>query len=442
MRSNYFLKAFLCAIAFAVGAPFSRADLAAYLAKPEPVYRWSEVSRSALGDCEVRLLKLVSQEWQGITWDHDVVVIRPSGVPFTGKLFLMNNGGTAKVKDYAFGAMLATRIKAPVALLMGIPKQPLFEGKKEDALIAETFVRYLETGDASWPLLFPMTKSLVKCMDALQDCFRREWQEELKGFIVSGASKRGWTTWLTAASDARVEAIAPMVIDTLNMQEQLPHQVKMFGKVSDSIRDYTERGLVPVPDEEKAKRLWSWVDPFVYREKFTMPKLIVCGTNDPYWSTDALNLYWDGLPARKWISYSPNAGHNLSASGAGGEAKGPDRAINAVTAFVRHCVTGKSIPALQWQHGEKADGSLFLKITADPVPAKVTLWRAESETTDFRAASWTSREVKSGDVGTEMNVARPARGHIAYFADAGYEIDGIPFALCTQLRIAAASASK
>jgi hypothetical protein len=39
-------------------------------------------------------------------------------------------------------------------------------------------------------------------------------------------------------------------------------------------------------------------------------------------------------------------------------------------------------------------------------------------------------------------VERPARGHIAYFADAAYEIDGIPFALCTQLRIAAASASK
>jgi PhoPQ-activated pathogenicity-related protein len=279
-------------------------------------------------------------------------------------------------------------------------------------------------------------------MDALQDCFRREWQEEVKGFIVSGASKRGWTTWLTAASDARVEAIAPMVIDTLNMQEQLPHQVKMFGKVSDSIRDYTDRGLVPVPDEERAKRLWSWVDPFVYREKFTMPKLMVCGTNDPYWSTDALNLYWDGLPARKWISYSPNAGHNLSASGAGGEAKGPERAINAVTAFVRHCITGKTMPALQWQHGENADGSLFLKINADPVPAKVTLWRAESETTDFRAASWSSWEVKSGGAGAEINVERPARGHIAYFADAGYEIDGIQFALCTQLRIAAASSSK
>src|SRR6185503_7960289 len=228
------------------------------------------------------------------------------------------------------------------AFLYHVPNQPIFD-KKEDALIAETFVRYLETKDDSWPLLFPMAKSLVKAMDAVQDVIRKEWKEEVKGFIVSGASKRGWTTWLTAASDPRVCAIAPMVIDTLNMTAQLPHQLKMYGKLSDSIRDYTERGLVPMKDTPEEKRMWTWVDPFTYKSKYTMPKLVVLGTNDPYWSTDALNLYWDALPAQKWISYSPNAGHNLVATG---DAKGPWRALSNLAAFVRHQISGQPIPSV------------------------------------------------------------------------------------------------
>lgn len=409
----------------------ARADLQSYIARPEPAYSWTEVSRTAQGGSQIRVLKLVSQEWEGIKWEHDLVIFHPDNTPFAGKMFLLNSGGKARERDFIYGATLAAQIKAPCAILLGIPNQPLFEGKKEDALIAETFVRYLDTKDAAWPLLFPMAKSLVKAMDAIQDAVKKEWKEEVKGFIVSGASKRGWTTWLTAASDPRVCAIAPMVIDTLNMQAQLPHQLKMFGKLSDSIRDYTERGLVPMKDTPEEKQMWSWVDPFTYKEKYTMPKLIVLGTNDPYWSTDALNLYWDGLPAQKWISYTANAGHNLVPAGD----KLPLRSLSNVAAFTRHQISGKPIPAVTWKHDDAADGKLRLTVNASPAPMKIQLWQANHTGTDFRTAKWTSREVPVKDSGAEISVEKPATGCTAYFADAAYEIDGIPYTLCTQMRI-------
>src|SRR5207253_11419209 len=151
------------------------------------------------------------------------------GVTPTATLFLFNTGGRPNDGNIAFGLTIAAKIKAPVAFLYGIPNQPLLDGKTEDTLIAETFVRYLQTKDEDWPLLFPMVKSLVRAMDALQAFSARELKQPTSGFIIAGASKRGWTTWLTAAVDRRVKAISPLVIDTLNMPEQLPNQIKSFG---------------------------------------------------------------------------------------------------------------------------------------------------------------------------------------------------------------------
>src|SRR5262249_41465204 len=202
-----------------------------------------------------------------------------------------NTGGRPDPVNSLMAFELAKRGKIPVAFLYGIPNQPLFEGKKEDALIAETFVRYLKTEDEDWPPLFPMTKSLVRAMDALRAFAKEEWKTEVKSFVVSGGSKRGWTSWLTAAADSRVKAVAPCVIDMLNFGKQLPQQILSFGKPSEMIRDYTNRGLIPIPDTTPATRLWTMVDPWMYRDKLTMPKLLVHGTNDPYSPQHATHVY-------------------------------------------------------------------------------------------------------------------------------------------------------
>ncbi|MBP7951837.1 MAG: PhoPQ-activated pathogenicity-like protein PqaA type, partial [Verrucomicrobiales bacterium] len=387
--------------------------------------------------CEVTQISLVSQVWQGIKWEHDLVIFRPKDAKPGDKMLLLNSGGKAGGKEIPYGLLLTSKIKAPCAILLGIPNQPLFEGKKEDNLIAETFVRFLDTKDENWPLLFPMAKSLVKAMDALQEVTRKEWQQETKGFIVTGASKRGWTTWLTAASDPRVCAIAPMVIDTLNFDRQLPHQKEAFGGYSDQIKPYTERGLVPLPNTETARKLWRMVDPFVYRDRYTMPKLVVCGNNDRYWSTDALNLYWDDLPGPKWISYSPNAGHSLEEKSADGS-KSAMRAVNNVCAFVRHQILGTAMPEISWKH-EDADGKCRLSVHGSPGAVSAQVWQASAPSRDFREARWASRkeEIKDGTV--SVTVEHPATGFTAFYADIGYQIEDIPYFLCTQLRLASHS---
>lgn len=267
-------------------------DLVDYVKKADASFSWKLVDTKKTDAGTVYEIDLISQTWHDIKWDHKLQVYVPKDAKPQATMVLWNQGGTPNATSGLLGLQLATKTGAPVAFLFGVPKQPLFDGKKEDALIAETFVRYLETKDGSWPLLFPMVKSVVKAMDALQAFAKQEWKHEVKSFVITGASKRGWTSWLTAATgDPRVKAIAPLVIDTLNMPAQMVNQVKAFGSPSEMIRDYTERSLVPIPDTAEARKLWQMIDPWVYRDKITVPKIIINGTNDPYWPLDALNSY-------------------------------------------------------------------------------------------------------------------------------------------------------
>src|SRR5256885_11934334 len=96
---------------------------------------------------------------------------------------------------------LANALHAPVVIVRQVPFEPLFGGRREDALIAYTFDQYLQTGEPDWPLLLPMVKSASRAMDAVQRLAREQWGLAIARFTVTGASKRGWTSWLTPAGD-------------------------------------------------------------------------------------------------------------------------------------------------------------------------------------------------------------------------------------------------
>lgn len=421
------------AFAILVAITSARADLPGYVAKPDDNFKWELKGKSQTVLGTVYDLHLVSQIWQGITWQHGMQVYVPLGVTPTATMFLWNQGGRPSTNSAAFGLAIAAKIKAPVAFVFGIPNQPLLDGKREDALIAETFVRYLNTKDEDWPLLFPMTKSLVRAMDALQAFSLQEWKQPTTGFLVAGASKRGWTTWLTAAVDQRVKAIAPLVIDTLNMPQQLPHQLKSFGKYSEQIKDYTERGLVPLPEGDAARKLWMMTDPFSYREKLNLPKFIINGANDPYWTIEALNFYWDDLPGDKWVCYVPNAGHDLNQKLPEGKTD-RTRALDSLAAFARAQIHGTPLPTIQWKHDD-VDNAPLVRVTCSSKPSAARLWMVDAPTRDFRKEKWVEREAKFTNSGIEGGVEFPDKGCRAFFVEVDFPMDGLTCRFCTQVRV-------
>ena len=411
------------------------ADLEAYVRKAESEFGWKLKGKSESEQSNDRIydLHFISQNWQEHTWAHQLQVYQPRNAAPNSTLFLWVTGGSARPAHVALGLALARKIKAPVAFLYHIPNQPLLESKlREDDLIAETFVRYLKTKDETWPLLFPMVKSVVKAMDVLQAFGKQEWGEPVNKFIISGASKRGWTAWLTAAIDRRVGAVAPVVIDTLNMGAQMPRQLKAFGAYSTRLAPYTSRGLVPIPETPEGQRLLSMVDPWAYRDRLSLPKLIINGSNDSYWATDALNLYWNELPGNKWVVYVPNAGHDLKRRDRPESDQLADL-VNALAAFSRHQISGTSMPKLAWKH-ESATGKLRLTIEATPRPMGARLWVAQTPTQDFRTATWKEQAVTFSNGIVVGEVTPPEKGYLAFYGEVDYEIDGVKYHLCTQVR--------
>ena len=424
------------AVLFLFATP-ALADLETYVSKPEPAFEWrleSKFDTAQSGD-RIYDLHFVSQVWHGDKWQHQLQIYRPANAAPGATMFLWITGGHATPEAIAFGMDLARKVKAPVAFLYDVPNQPLLEENlREDDLIAETFVRYLKSNDESWPLLLPMVKSVVKAMDVLQAFGKSEWDLSIDKFIVAGASKRGWTTWLTAAVDGRISAIAPVVIDVLNMRAQMPRQLQAFGAYSSRLTAYSSRGLLPIPETPAGQRLLSMVDPWAYRDKLTMPKLIINGTNDFYWTTDALSLYWDGIPKNKWVLYIPNAGHNLRRQDRSAREQLSDL-VTSLAAFARYQINNTPMPIISWKH-DMASGKLRVTIDATPAPHNARLWVAHAATADFRSAHWQEQQVSFSGGKIVGEVAPPEKGQAAFFAELDYEIDGLPYHLSTQMRIA------
>ncbi len=401
-------------------------------------YKYEVVSEAPVPGGTLRTVRLTSQRWQGMEWKHWLRIIEPATLKHPDAALLVIGGGRNRDNppgDLSGEALvlplLAAETGATVALLEQVPNQPLFDGLKEDALIAYTFQKYLETKDPTWPALVPMVKSAMRAMDAVTDLSKKSRAKGVERFFLTGASKRGWTTWLAAANDRRVFGIAPMVIDVLHMAKQMPHQVEMLGDYSEPIRDYTKLGLPQRIDGPEARPLLEIVDPYLSRERLTLPKLVVLGTNDPYWSVDAVGIYFPGLPGEKHIHYVPNAGHGLGPS-----------AYTTAAAYFRNVLEGEARPAIDWTNGAGA-----LTVTSSKAPVAAELFTARNATTDFRRAKWSSVPLEPAAGATGSRFVAPLAPdakefRAAYVALTFRDAAGREMKLCTSIHVVAPRGKK
>jgi len=395
--------------------------LNSYLNIEDSLFSWDVVKTEDLGEVTAYHLLLTSQKWHEHIWTHQLTLLVPEQNLYDGALLFITGGSVTNGQPNWLNAdndltksfrNMAQKDNAIVAILHQVPNQPMYDGLVEDELISLTLHNFKQDGDYTWPLLFPMVKSAVRAMDAIQAFSKEQLQHEINRFVISGGSKRGWTTWLTGAMDSRVSAIAPMVIDVLNMPVNLDYQMKVWKDYSVQIEDYVKLGIPQDVHSEKGDAITKMVDPYSYRKNLTMPKMIIIGTNDEYWPVDAIKHYLSEIPGKNYIHYVPNAGHDLG-----------DRvsAIKALSAFFSRTMLKAHYPECAWDIStDNGQINLTVKTTPDEL-IQAELWEANSTDRDFRDDIWSVKTIETEPQKViETEIAYPDTGYRAFYLDLEY----------------------
>ena len=342
-----------------------------YVNRSDTTFSYNERHTYSKDDYTVHVLEVFSQTWKSADvvdrahWQHWVNIIVPNTLKYEKALVLISGGSNgdsppSSVDDEIVS--LALMSNSVVIEVKMIPNEPVVFSdetfkRSEDAIIAYTWDKYLRTGDADWPLQLPMVKGVVKSMDAVQDFFRSVLNDgnAVNEFVLLGASKRGWTTWLTGAIDDRVVAIIPVVFDALNLVDSFNHHYGAYGFWSPAVGDYEAAGIFDWFPRPEIYDLMKIVDPLNYKDDLMMPKFLIHSAGDEFFVPSS-QYYFDKLDGPKYQRYVANTGHGM-------DDKLADVIISAV-AFYRAILNDYTLPEFSWEVVE--DGSIRFETVTEP----------------------------------------------------------------------------
>ncbi len=347
-----------------------------------------------------------SQSSGGVIWKHRMIVVVPHHIK-NDEAVLYSDGGVnrdkkslspasnsmsfPKWKDILnylsylkildlpikYGSVLGIMLDNPnqyIAFDDGVPRM-------EDGLVAYSWNKYLDDpgNNAYWPVHLPMAKAEIKAMDLIQSEGKRLGYRSPKHFIVSGASKRGWSAWLTALADKRVNGLIPIVIDVFNMKQNLEHIYHSYGAWPEAFHDYIDQGVVDRFDTDAFKKLVKVEDPISYlnsadyQSRLSIPKLIISASNDQFFPPDSLVQYLGLLPGENTVRMIPNQGHQVDFS----------EAVKSVVDYYGFFLNKIEAPGITWQNSNENHN---VTITTRFIPrGKVIMWQADNpEVRDFR----------------------------------------------------------
>ena len=354
-------------------------------------------------------LNLTSQAWLSdadfspnsptkSVWNHILLILVPDEISYKQNATLFITGGDSNLEnpedleDTKVSLTVALSTNIVTGVLFQIPNaqiifssDPTQQGRSEDAITTYTWDHYLkETSTPEWLIYFPMVKASLRAMDTMTEFAAKQLQEkglQLDYYTAWGASKRGWTTWLVGAVDPnRVVAIVPIVLDAINFVKFSHHQYMSYNGWATALHDYLDFHIMQRLDTPEMKSLCEQIDPYQFRERLTMPKLIINAGGDEFQMPNDANNWWSDMPENKHMLMVPNAEHSLIT--------GLQEALPAVSSWLSTILENKPLPKFEWKIDNET-GAITATLDNNGVVDQVNGWSAVScginaNTTDNR----------------------------------------------------------
>lgn len=160
------------------------------------------------------------------------------------------------------------------------------------------------------------------------------------------------------------------------------HHWRVYGFWAPAIDDYVAMNIPDWTGHPRYASLMKIEEPYEYRSRLTMPKLMINATGDQFFLLDSSQFYFDDLPGEKHLRYVPNADHSLRKSLRGSidgqvtDAGG--RALSGMALTLTEELTGRTRNATS-----SGDGEFLVTL----LPAGV--YRLEATGSGYRSTSRT-----------------------------------------------------
>ena len=413
-----------------------------YVNRAESVYGWENLNGSSFKTVfggTAHLLNVTSQTYldasrgQVVTnvatnvWRHTVAVIVPKERKLTNTSVAYLTGGCNSdglPKSTSEDILVADEIAhstGSVAIVvfqipncpMVYPSDPSKRKRDEDALIAWAWKEFLDDAnhDATWLPRLPMVKGAMQSMRAAEEFLGSQIDKD-HGWIVAGASKRGWTTWMVGsvacASCPKIRGIAPLVPIVPDLHAEMHRQWQSYGGWTFAFKDYTDVNMTShIDDDVFVNGALKVIDPKYYYDRLAkIPKVVVLSSDDEFMSFDWSNIWYDDMQANAGETHlmiAQNSEHSL--------ATGLPEVLSCLGTFATGVALKKARPSFSYSF-DASDGSIAVTINGDYKPSKVVLRHAQTISSTRRDFRWVRLSNNSTRKCTlpEIHLSKPVFG--------------------------------